>query len=130
MNEQCGSCSCGAITFSVTGPLREVVYCHCTQCRKQTGNFVGATRADDAQLSIEGAQNITWYAASEGAERGFCKICGSALFWKRHTSTRTSIMAGGFDNPTGLTSGFHIYCADKGDYYEISDGLPQYPGAD
>ena len=78
----------------------------------------------------DGADNITWYAASDEAERGFCKICGSSLFWKRHNSDRTSIMAGTFDNPTNLKSGFHIYCADKGDYYEISDGLPQFLGAD
>ncbi|MEO1380769.1 MAG: GFA family protein [Pseudomonadota bacterium] len=130
MGEQSGSCSCGAVTFLVTGPMREVVYCHCTQCRKQTGNYVGATRADDTQLHVEGADNITWYAASDEAQRGFCKICGSSLFWKRQQSDRTSIMAGTFDNPTNLKSGFHIYCADKGDYYEISDGLPQHPGAD
>lgn len=28
--------------------------------------------------------------------------------------------------PTTLTRGYHIFCADKGDFYEIEDGLPQY----
>lgn len=35
-------------------------------------------------------------------------------------------MAGTFDQPTGLAIGKHIFCADKGDYYEIEDGVPQY----
>ncbi|MEM1376834.1 MAG: GFA family protein [Pseudomonadota bacterium] len=130
MDKRTGGCYCGAVTFEVSGPMREVVYCHCQQCRKQTGSFVGATRADDAQLTIQGGENLTWYAASEGAKRGFCKTCGSLLFWKRNGSDGTSIMAGSIDKPTGLTSGFHIFCADKGDYYEIADGLPQYAQAD
>ncbi len=36
-------------------------------------------------------------------------------------------MAGLFDQPTGIAGGYHIYCADKGDYYTINDDLPQYP---
>ena len=28
--------------------------------------------------------------------------------------------------PSRLTPGYHIFCADKGDFYEIEDGLPQY----
>lgn len=38
----------------------------------------------------------------------------------------TSIQAGSFDQPSGLVGGYHIFCADKGDFYEINDGLPQY----
>ncbi|MEL6919858.1 MAG: GFA family protein [Pseudomonadota bacterium] len=130
MIKRSGSCNCGAVTFDVTGALRAVVYCHCTQCRKQTGNYVGATRAGDEQLTIRGGDNLTWFAASPHAKRGFCKTCGSAMFWKADGSPRTSIMAGVIDKPTGLGSGFHIYCEDKGDYYEIADGLAQFAQAD
>lgn len=125
-----GSCHCGAVSFEVSGELREVVYCHCEQCRKQTGLYVGATRAKNEDLSIDGAENLTWYAASDEAKRGFCKTCGAALFWRAEGSTKTSIMAGSFEKPTGLKSGFHIYTADKGDYYEICDGLPTFEQAD
>lgn len=125
-----GGCHCGKVTFTVSGPLREVVYCHCEQCRKQTGLYVGATRTSNAELNIEGAENLTWYAASDQAERGFCSTCGSLLFWRAHGSANTSIMAGAFEKPTGLKSGFHIYVADKGDYYDICDGLPQFEQAD
>jgi hypothetical protein len=121
-----GGCHCGAVSFEARGSLRDVIYCHCTQCRKQSGHFVAATRCDDSQLSIEGADNLTWYAASAEAKRGFCSTCGSPLFWKRNDSDRTSIMAGSFDTPSGLKASHHIFVADKGDYYEIEDGLPQY----
>ena len=36
-----------------------------------------------------------------------------------------SITAGSLDSPTGLKLDRHIYVADKGDYYEIADGVPQ-----
>ena len=61
-----------------------------------------------------------------GSGRGFCSACGSLLLWKTNGSDRTSIMMGCLDKPTGVTGRKHIFCAEKGDYYEIDDGLPQY----
>lgn len=130
MNPVTGGCHCGAVRYAIKGALRDVVYCHCTQCRKQSGHFVAATRCDDAILSIEGADQLTWYAASPDARRGFCKRCGSHLFWKRHGTSATSVMAGSLDTPSGLTASHHIFVADKGDYYAICDGLPTFDGPD
>ncbi|WP_157015456.1 GFA family protein [Mesorhizobium xinjiangense] len=123
-----GGCLCGAVLYTVSGPLRGVVYCHCTQCRRQTGHIYAATNVADDRIEIDGADNLTWYAASNLAHRGFCRICGSALFWKPDDGGHISIMAGTFDTPSGLESESHIFVADKGDYYEISDGLAQYAG--
>ncbi len=119
------SCNCGGVTIEVDGPLREILYCHCSQCRKQTGHFYAATNAETDRIRITGEDNITWYAASPRALRGFCRICGSALFWRANGSSEISIMAGLFEQPSGLVGGEHIYVADKPDYYTINDGLPQ-----
>jgi hypothetical protein len=78
---------------------------------------------------ITGADAISYYRSSPEAQRGFCRLCGSALFWRADDSGRMSIMAGLFDQPTGIAGGYHIYCADKGDYYTINDDLPQYPAS-
>lgn len=121
-----GSCLCGAVTYEATGPMREVVFCHCGQCRKQTGLYYASTNVADSDLTVRGAEYVTWYQSSEKGRRGFCKHCGSALFWKYEGANRTSIQAGTVDQPTELTPGYHIFCADKGDFYEILDGLPQY----
>jgi hypothetical protein len=121
-----GACLCGAVSFRTRGRLRGVVYCHCSQCRRQTGHFVAATSARDADIDIEGGESLAWYAASGEAKRGFCRNCGSVLFWKRDGLDRISVMAGAFDLPSGLTAESHIFVADKGDYYEICDGLPQF----
>jgi hypothetical protein len=121
-----GSCLCGAVRFAASAPLRGVVYCHCTQCRKQSGHYYAATNVADGDLTIEGHEKITWYEASPYARRGFCSVCGSALFWKHNTSEEISVMAGAFEQPSGLKAEAHIFVADKGDYYDITDGLPQF----
>lgn len=120
-----GGCLCGAVRFRARGSLRGVVYCHCSQCRRQTGHFYAATNVAEADLEVDGGERITWFRASDFASRGFCATCGSALFWKRDGAPDISIMAGSFDTPSGLRAEGHIFVADKGDYYEIADGLPQ-----
>ncbi|RCS25287.1 GFA family protein [Phyllobacterium salinisoli] len=122
-----GSCLCGAVHLETRGPLRGIIYCHCTQCRKQSGHHYAATNVADDSIRVDGAENITWYQSSETARRGFCRICGSVLFWKHNDRDYVSVMAGAFDRPTGLHGERHIFTADKGDYYDIDDGLPQYP---
>lgn len=117
-----GACLCGAVTYRVTGALRPVIACHCSQCRKTSGHFVAATSAPRQSVAVKG--EVRWYRSSETAQRGFCPVCGSSLFWEG-PGTHLSIHAGTLDAPTGLALKGHIFCADKGDYYEIADGTPQ-----
>lgn len=85
---------------------------------------------ENEKLHVDGIDQLTWFRASEDAERGFCTTCGSVLFWRRDNSDKTSIMAGCFDGDTGLTIDRHIFVADKGDYYEINDGAQLFAEAD
>jgi hypothetical protein len=121
-----GACNCGAVRIRAHGKLREVVACHCSQCRKQTGLYYAATNIARDRLTIEGEGNMTWYQSSEKASRAFCRTCGSALFWSFEGEAEISVMAGLFDQPSDLAIAWHIFCADKGDFYDITDGLPQY----
>ncbi len=121
-----GKCLCENVRFTATGPMRGVVYCHCTQCRRQTGHFLGATNVPNEQLEVTGAEHLKWFKSSDEAERGFCGNCGSVMFWKIEGRGYTSVTAGLFENPTDLQGAMHIFVADKGDYYEINDGLPQF----
>lgn len=113
---------CGQVTYRVSGPLRPVVACHCQQCRKTSGHHVAATSALRSDIEILG--HVTWFASSDTARRGFCGTCGSNLFWDG-AGVNLSIFAGTLDGPAGLYIIGHIYCADKGDYYEIPDGIAQ-----
>ena len=64
---------------------------------------------------------------ADDRERGFCRRCGASLFWRRSGADRISIAAGTLDGPTGLRTAAHIFVADRGDYYEITDDLPRFP---
>lgn len=123
-----GSCLCGAVTFEVEGTLGEGEACHCVQCRKWTGHFFASTEVKRSLLTIHGAENIKWHRSSEKVRRGSCSECGSPLFFDpidREKHDWLGISLGAFDTPTETHMALHIFVAEKGDYYEITDGLPQ-----
>ena len=118
-----GSCNCGAVTFEVQGTPKAPSFCHCGQCRKQSGGVWSSAYVKDDALIIHGEPK--WYASSAKAKRGFCPSCGAFLFWKMADDDTTSFSLGSIDGPTGLTLEKHIFVADKGDYYDIADGVQQ-----
>ncbi len=122
-----GSCLCGGVTYTLTADLRNSVACHCVQCRKTSGHYVSATQVGPDQLTITRDDSLRWYQSSPQAQRGFCATCGSSLFWRHDADNgATSVMSGTLDGATGITTEKHIFVADKGDYYEIADDLPQH----
>jgi len=90
-----------------------------------SGHFEASVDVPRDSLSVQGGNNITWFRSSDKVRRGFCRICGSNLFWDPVFQDWTAISMGAFDGPTGARLAKHIFVADKGDYYEIKDGLPQ-----
>jgi len=122
-----GACLCGAVRVRVTGGLPAPDACHCSQCRKMSGHFWSASDVPREALSVEGEEHVRWYRSSAKVRRGFCSVCGSSLFFDPDTTPWIAVSMGLFDTPTGTRQSKHIFTADKGDYYEIGDGLPQNP---
>ena len=126
-----GQCLCGAVAFTVERrDLKDVAVCHCSQCRRWSGHAWASVSAPlDGLDIIRGEDALKWHRASDFARRGFCAECGSALFWHpdglEDHKHRIDVAMGALDAPTGLRLGKHIFVADKGDYYDIADGLPQ-----
>jgi len=121
-----GSCLCGAVRLQVQGELRAPDACHCDACRKQSGHYFVSTDVPGSALTISGENNVNWYRSSEKARRGFCSICGSSLFWDPIGRDWTGVAMGAFDKPTGTHMAEHIFTAEKGDYYVLADGVPQF----
>ena len=120
-----GSCLCGAVRFTVEGDLPPPDGCHCVNCRKQTGHYLVSTDVPKAALSVTGADHVGWFQSSERVRRGFCTRCGSTLFWDPVFRDWIGVAMGAFDSPTGTHQSKHIFTSEKGDYYDIADGLPQ-----
>ncbi|HEX9516990.1 MAG TPA: GFA family protein [Streptosporangiaceae bacterium] len=114
-----GRCLCGAISFKVSGTLRDVFNCHCHRCRRFTGHYMAATAADVADLEIEDRDlNLQWFYPVPEAGYAFCKKCGSSLFWQSQAAQgRISICAGTLDPPTGLRTVQAWWATEASDYH-------------
>ena len=113
-----GGCLCGAVRYEIEGPLPAPSACHCAQCRRQHGALGVYTLAPTDHYRIKGGRHIVWYESSPGIRRGFCKHCGSKLFWERADSGQLDVVVGTMDPPTRLKIEKNIFLADAGDYYD------------
>ena len=125
-----GRCLCGAVKYEVLGPLRDVLVCHCEECRRWQGHVSAMAAADKEKLVLVEEGGLRWIQSPRSearARRGFCGECGSSLFWDAPDRRTISISAGTLDPPTGLRTVSHWYVSQAGDYYELpEDGLPKH----
>jgi hypothetical protein len=125
-----GGCLCGAVRYEVRGPLRDVLICHCEECRRWNGHTSAFSAADSEDLVLLEDRGLRWINSPHSdadARRGFCGECGSSLFWDAPRRPTVSIAAGTLDGPTGLRTASHWFVSQAGDYYEIpADGLPRH----
>ena len=119
-----GGCDCGGVRYRVRGKLRDIIACHCEQCRRTSGHFVTATACRRGNFDLIKSDTLKWYTAVPGYRRGFCSVCGSSLFFEQEGGERVSIAAGSLDEPQGLKIAAHIFAAEAGDYYRIDDAVP------
>ena len=122
-----GGCLCGAVRYSVTGPLRDIVACHCRQCRRSSGHFAAATACRRKYFTLDSDATLAWFSAVEGHRRGFCRACGSSLFFEAIGGERISIAAGSLDTPQGLSIAAQLFTSEAGDYYMIDPGVASSP---
>ena len=99
-----GSCLCEGVRYTINGKLRDIVNCHCSLCRKFHGHFGAYTAVKTSNLFISSNSNfLAWYRSmNNDAQRGFCVICGSSLFWDLMSSDNICIAAGTLNQPTNL----------------------------
>lgn len=124
-----GGCLCGAVRYQVRGPLRDIINCHCSMCRRLHGSFGPHSKARKEDMTITKSDGLTWYETSPVARRGFCGTCGARLFWEPYESDATCIVAGTLDDPARLNTVGHVFVGEKPDFYEITDDLPQFEGS-
>lgn len=122
-----GECLCGGVRYAVTGPLRDVTDCHCHRCRRFTGHFLAATSAAAADVAVDDPDGLlTWYWPVPEAAYGFCRRCGSSLFWQSAADPqRRSIAAGTLDPPTGLKTACAWWVSEASDYF-ARQPVPEY----
>lgn len=134
-----GSCLCGGCKFEITGPLLRPLNCHCTLCRKQQGAaFRSRTRVRRSDFRwLQGEELLTYYEATPGYRRGFCRVCGSPVVnWAEPHSPLAQANPGALeefgialatlDDDPGVRPESHCFVRSKAPWFEITDDLPQY----
>ncbi len=124
-----GSCLCGAVSLLATTASMSVGACHCDMCRKWTGGPFMAVECG-TEVGFIGHENITTFASSEWADRGFCKQCGSALFYKLKQSGQYMIAAGLLDSEVELVFDHQVFIDEKPNYYCFSNQTKEMTGAE
>jgi hypothetical protein len=124
-----GSCLCQGVAFEVHGQVIDLLYCHCSMCRKAHGS---AFRARGKVLTSEfrwvrGEQLVRYFESSPGQHRGFCSVCGSNLVTKMTDKPKVLGLALGVldDDPVNRPI-CHVHVASKAPWHEIADELPQF----
>jgi hypothetical protein len=123
-----GGCLCGGVRYRIDGDCRDIICCHCENCRRTHGHVAAYTALDQSALTLVTALTLQWFHdASPDTYRGFCNRCGASLFWDaRDGRKRISVAAGSLDDSGSLQTIGHVFVAEAGSYYEISDDLPRY----
>jgi hypothetical protein len=117
------------VTF--TAESAEVAHgaCHCGMCRRWSGGApyftaeaTGVTFTKDAELGR--------YESSAWAERGFCKRCGTALFYFLKPTGAYMMSVGSFDNPERFQLALEIFIDRKPEGYAFTGDHPRWTEAE
>lgn len=122
-----GKCLCGAVSFTGQVKSHDVSVCHCSMCNRWSGGLLMFVDAVGAP-TFEGRDNIGLYRSSEWGERGFCKVCGSSLFWKLVGEDRYTLSAGCLDDQSPLHFALEIFIDDKPGHYTFANDTVKQTG--
>lgn len=123
-----GGCLCGAVRFEAEDVPEEVGVCHCGQCRRWTSGPYFAVRGSNVRF--EGEENLGRHASSEWAERGFCRCCGSSLFYHMHGEPFHMLAVGAFDDQSRFRLARQVFIDEKPGFYAFAQETQDSSGDD
>lgn len=118
MTTRTGQCLCGAVRYEAEDVENKVGVCHCIMCQRWAGGPFVTTTAD--KVTFQGEKNLTRYQSSDWAERGFCRVCGSNLFYRVLKLDSHEMCIGSFDDKHGITMTGEIFIDRKPDAYAFA----------
>ena len=128
MTERTGGCLCGAVRFTASDVETNHHACHCGMCRKWSGGPMLA--AMTGAIRFETSDALARYESSTWAERGFCRRCGSSLFYFLKPTGQYSVAVGAFDDPTDFRLAEEIYVDHQPPGYAFAGARPRLTEAE
>ena len=128
-----GGCMCGAVRYEVIGKPIIVAYCHCSDCRQQTGAPVVTWVAFKSQQVHFLNRERKIYESSPGIGWGFCDQCGSSLTWEgesmvfgKEKMSITELHISSLDTPEEFIPELHWFDGERIPWFDAVDNLPRY----
>lgn len=124
-----GGCLCGKVRFEITGDIRDIVFCHCSRCRKAQGSAYAANGNVDINRFnfIQGEGELTGYQSSPMEKKYFCKNCGSPILSKNKSKPdKVRIRLGTLETDIAEHPVGHIFVGSKANWEDIDGKLLQY----
>ena len=115
-----GHCLCGAVSFTVDPVNSSVDACHCGMCRRWGGGPLMTVDCGN-DITFEGEQNISVYDSSAWAERGFCRNCGSHLFYRLKDSQQHQVPVGLFEDQQQFNLELQVFVDYKPAFYNFAE---------
>ena len=126
-----GGCLCGDVRFRINEMPAQVSVCHCAMCRRWAGGPMHAVYLSPGSLIFEKSETLGWFESSDWASRGFCRTCGSSLFYRFRIGDRAYVVsAGALDDVAGLKFQRQIFIDEKPDYFDFAGAVPAMTGAE
>lgn len=113
-------CLCGAVKLEINNLDIHVGTCHCKTCRTWGGGPLFATDCG-TDVTFSGEESITVYDSSAWAERGFCKVCGTHLFYRLRQNGLYMIPVGLLGDLPDLNFDHQVFIDEKPDYYTFAN---------
>lgn len=127
--ELAGSCLCGAVHIALKTMNNSISACHCNMCQKWGGGPLLAIECE-SDVQFEGADNIAIFNSSEWAERGFCRKCGSHLFYRLKGKGLHAVPVGLLDHRERLVFDQQIFVEEKPGFYSFANETKNLTGAE
>ncbi|QDF75415.1 MULTISPECIES: GFA family protein [Shewanella] len=126
-----GSCLCGGIKVAISGPISQIIHCHCSLCRKSSGTAFatnGFVELVDFNLSDE-ADFLASFEFSPGKRRYFCRRCASPIYSaNEQDNQRIRLRLGILDSAIRERPISHNFVTSKANWEEMDAKLPWYEG--
>jgi hypothetical protein len=124
-----GGCQCGAVRYRITGPLASPHLCHCRMCQKAAGNYFMplASAAHTAFRLTRGTP--AWFQSSRPVRRGFCRDCGTPLFFETVGGGSIAVTLGSLDDPSAVPPITQDGVEGRVDFVVALGGLPERDSA-
>ena len=128
MAETKGGCACGAVRWVHEGAFIRHLVCHCETCRRAVSAgcsaFVGTREAD-----VIWTGEFARFGSSPEAERGFCRACGTQLFFKStHWPEELHLHVGTLDDPGRYVPDKHVVLAERVAWLPLADDIARDEG--